>query len=355
MNIFRRFFGKKKDNGKGKESERKVKTETFENDKGSFAINSIEFQSGDVITISGLKEDGSSSISNGVQSITFNEPIADEDDGNREFNPLKIAQKILKFYSLKPLDQNQDELFLEALWLTIESDQELPEFKDVTRNCLVDMTKLAVKQDYKTAFELVRTESKKSNSNLLKRNIEPLFALNFPIQTAEFLIELDQYCCFPLIKSLAYSPNQTLVFQLADNQTDEIGKVEVLGHSLIYTLDAGQELVELEDRWNNIVSKPWESPINETWLNIEVCQLARKDIKKAEELYNKISRKFGPSPNTKRDFFFQLAKFDPDKAMDKIDTDDEIFDVLPALIGCHQAGVDIGMKLNEFYNRFTQY
>jgi hypothetical protein len=92
MSFFDWFLGRNKSNENPKikkdQSNPKIQTETFDSNEGSFAIKTVSFQTNDIITIGGIKEDGSSTISSGNQSITFNEPIQEEDDGKRENDAL---------------------------------------------------------------------------------------------------------------------------------------------------------------------------------------------------------------------------------------------------------------------------
>lgn len=316
-----------------------------------------------VFTISGLQADGSFEVGSGQEVFAFNKPIPDPNDGKREYDALKVAQGILTHYANKPLDQNQDTLFLEALWLTLENNpqenqqksQALPTFKKTSRRHLATLAKLAIEADYQSAFDLVKSQKKETEARMLQRNIEPLFVATHPTQTAEFLLECRHYPNYPLIKSLASQAEHSLILSLVDNEADEVGKVEVLGHALQYALDAGQNTAELEQRWHNLAIDATHQQLHQTWQGLEVGRVARQDIAKAETLYNSLCQEFAPPEYVQMDFFRQLAKADPEKVLDTFYPEAEIFDVLPGLIGCHQAGVDIGPKLNQLFQNFTKY
>lgn len=333
MNFFRRLFGKKK------VKENLADSKNHPNH----------------IIISGMQEDGSSYISNNRDLIIFNKPIQEKDDGKREYDSLKIAQQLLRYYSKIPLEPYEDELFLRALWLVIEAGEIIPSFKHSSRKQLVEITKFATIGDYQSAFDLIRNEKDEITARFLLKNIEPLFVSTYPIQTAEFLLESSYYPNYPLIKALAQAPAHKLIGSLLVNETNNNDRVEVLGRSLLYAMDAEKEVTGLIKKWEYLAKNPWQNPLNEMWLSLEISRLARVNIIEAHESYNKIRREFSPLIYTQQDFFLQLAKHDPQKALDSIDADAEIYDVLPGLIGCHQAGVDIGLKLNQLFQNFSSY
>lgn len=357
MGLFDWLFGKKKTEQQPKqpETEPQIDTQTFESEEGAFGIGTITFSEGGNIVIGGMQPDGSSTISSGGQSMTFNQPKQEIDDGKRSTDPLKVAHQLLSHYKKAPLDQYEDMLFLEALWLALEANQTLPNFKKTCRQHLVKLTRFALAGDHISAFELVRTTQSEPWSKWLQRNIEPLFVRSHPIETARFLIEIKHYPNLQLIQAVA-SVDPELALLLVDIEPDEKWRTSLLGNALLDAMDAGQEITQLERRWQELVSDPWAQPLNKVWLNLETRRLARLEVEPALKFQDEVSYQFGLSEETQKDFFRQIALKMPEKALDLAAPEgSEIYDVLSGLIGCHLAGLDIGLKLEHFFENLTEY
>ncbi|MEL6534547.1 MAG: hypothetical protein AAFQ98_04005 [Bacteroidota bacterium] len=285
--------------------------------------------------------------------VVFNEPIPEPDDGQRETDPQVVARQVLEHFSRKPPGDYEDLLFLEALWVAVEGDQMLPEFRNQSRHSMAQMVRFAVQGDFERAFEEVRSQTSEVKKGRLLRNIEPLFVSNHPQAVAGFLLEKNYPANYPLVQALARIGATDLLSALLEKEPQEAGKADMLGFAVLKAMDAGQEVKELTYAWEKLGSELQEGPSSENWQRIELCRLARVDIQQAQALHDTLRVEIELFDYIQRDYFLQLGKADPEQALASFSADSEVFDVLPGLIGCHQAGLDIGPLLGDLFLNFS--